>query len=138
TVPVTVELAFLAMLFSTIVGTAVGTFAAVYQDRLPDYVLRSVSILGLSIPSFWLATLLLVLPGVWWGYAAPLIYKQLWEDPVRNLQQMAFPTIALGLGLSAIVARMVRSAVLEVMRDDYVRTAYAKGLGRRSVMLAHV
>jgi peptide/nickel transport system permease protein len=136
--PVTVELAVLATLFSLVVGTAIGTGAAVWQDRLPDYALRSASILGLSLPSFWLATLLLVLPGVWWGYSAPLIFQQLWQDPVRNLQQMAFPTLALGLGLSAIVARMVRSAVLEVLRDDYVRTAHAKGLAGRTVLRRHV
>ncbi len=138
TVPVTMELAVLAMGFSVLIGFTVGTVAAVYQDRAPDYALRTVSILGLSIPSFWLGTLLLVLPATWWGYSPPLLYKQIWEDPVRNLQQMAFPALTLGMGLSAITARMVRSAVLEVRREDYVRTATAKGLAGRTVLRSHV
>jgi peptide/nickel transport system permease protein len=138
TVPVTVELSVLAMILSVLFGFALGATAAVYQDRALDYVLRSVSILGLSIPYFWLATLLLVLPGIWWGYAAPLNYKQLWQDPAQNLQQMAFPALALGLTLSAITARLVRSVVLEVRREDFARTAAAKGLSGLMVMRGHV
>ncbi|MEX0683404.1 MAG: ABC transporter permease [Dehalococcoidia bacterium] len=138
TLPVTIELTILAMLFSIIVGFAVGGVSAIYQDRPTDYVLRTGSMLGISIPYFWFATLLLVLPGIWWGYSPPLLYHQIWEDPARNLQQMAFPALALGLPLSAITARMVRSAVLEVRREDYVRTAAAKGLSGNAVMRVHV
>ena len=137
TLPVTIELAGLAVLFSSVLGISFGILAAVYQDRAPDYIFRSISIVGLSVPNFWLGSLLLILPAIWWGYSPPLAYKDLWEDPVQNLKQLLFPSIALGVGLSAIIARMTRNVMLDILREDYVRTARAKGLDGLSVVLRH-
>lgn len=137
TLPVSVELALLAVFFSTLIGVTIGTIAAVYQDRAPDYTLRSISIIGLSVPNFWFGTLLLVMPAVWWGYSPPLKYQHLWEDPLSNLEQMMLPALALGLALSSIIARMTRAVMLDVLREDFIRTARAKGLGGRKVVLRH-
>jgi peptide/nickel transport system permease protein len=91
----------------------------------------------LSMPAFWVATMLITFPAKWWGYATPVGYAQLWEDPMKNLEQLYMPAISLGLSLSASLARLTRSSMLEVLRQDYVRTARAKGLRERVVLSRH-
>jgi peptide/nickel transport system permease protein len=133
----TLELATLSIAFAFGVGVPIGVYSALKQDKLPDVVLRGLAIGWLSMPSFWVGTLLITFPAKWWGYATPVGYVHFWEDPLKNLEQLYLPAIALGLALSAILARFTRSAMLEELRQDYVRTARAKGLRERVVISRH-
>jgi peptide/nickel transport system permease protein len=134
---VTLEIALLGSLFSLAVGVPMGVASALKQDTFLDHALRFIAVGCLSIPSFWVGTLLVTLPAVWWHYAPPVGYTNFWVDPVRNLQQMALPTLAIGLAISAGMARLTRSSMLEVLREDYVRTARAKGLANLVVIYRH-
>ena len=136
-IPTTVELALLASILAITVALPIGVFSALKQDKLPDILARFVTIGWLSMPSFWVGTMLVTLPAIWWGYATPVPYVQFWVDPLKNLEQMYLPTIALALALSATIARLTRSSMLEVLRQDYVRTARAKGLHERVVLSKH-
>jgi peptide/nickel transport system permease protein len=136
-IPTTVELALLASILAIVVALPIGVFSALKQDKLPDILARFVTIGWLSMPSFWVGTMLVTLPAIWWGYATPVPYVQFWVDPLKNLEQMYLPTIALALALSATIARLTRSSMLEVLRQDYVRTARAKGLHERVVLSKH-
>jgi len=136
-IPTTVELTLLASVLAVVVALPIGVYSALKQDKLPDVVLRVVTIGWLSMPSFWVGTMLVTLPAVWWGYATPVPYVQFWVDPLKNLEQMYLPAISLALALSATLARLTRSSMLEVLRQDYVRTARAKGLQERVVLSKH-
>jgi peptide/nickel transport system permease protein len=136
-IPTTVELALLASILAIVVALPIGVFSALKQDKLPDILARFVTIGWLSMPSFWVGTMLVTLPAIWWGYATPVPYVQFWVDPLKNLEQMYLPTIALALALSATIARLTRSSMLEGLRQDYVRTARAKGLHERVVLSKH-
>jgi len=135
--PVTLELAFLALLVSLLIAIPVGVVSALRQDSAADYVGRLFAIGGLSIPDFWLASLFLLLLVTWFRWIPSVTYTPFFQDPVTNLQQFLFPALALGVSTSASVARMLRSQLLEVVRQDYIRTAYAKGLRERTVVLRH-
>ncbi|MFN8556806.1 MAG: ABC transporter permease [Dehalococcoidia bacterium] len=135
--PVTVELAVLALLFAGIFAIALGVVAAVYVDTVIDHIARSIAVLGLAVPAFWWGTVAIVYPSVWWGVSPSLRYIPLTTDPIGNFKQFAVPALILGAVASASVARMTRSMMLEVLRADYVRTARAKGLADRSVILRH-
>lgn len=137
-VPVTIELVLIAMIISLVVGIPSGIISAVKQNSAIDYSARVVNIFALSIPGFWLATLMLLLPSLWWEYAPPVGYVPVWEDPATNLEQFYLPAIALAAATAAAIMRIMRSAVLEIMRSDYVRTARAKGLRERAVITRHV
>ncbi|MCB2111836.1 MAG: ABC transporter permease, partial [Rhodobacteraceae bacterium] len=102
-----------------------------------DYVCRSISIAALSVPNFYLGTLVIVIPAVLWKWVPPVTYRPIWEDPLTNLQQFWLPALVIGASASATLMRMTRSAMLEVMRQDYIRTALAKGLTHRTVVLRH-
>lgn len=136
-VPVTLELTILATLVSLLIAVPTGVLSAVYQDRPMDYVARLLGIAGLAVPNFWLGTLLVVLPSIWFGWIPPLQYVPIFKDPSVNLQQLALPAVALGAYLAAIVSRLTRSSLLEVLRQDFVRTARAKGLTERVVINRH-
>jgi peptide/nickel transport system permease protein len=136
--PVTIELVVMAMFLSLVIGIPSGVLSAVKQNSPLDLAARFFNILALSIPSFWLATLLLLLPAIWWGYAPPIGYVPLWEGPRTNLEQFYMPSIALAAASAATIMRMTRSSVLEVMRADFVRTARAKGLRERNLVWTHV
>ncbi len=136
-IPLTLELTILSTIFAFIIALPIGIISAVKQDSISDYILRVLSIGWLSIPSFWLGTMLIVFPAKWWGYAPPVGYVDIWEDPLKNLEQLYLPAISLGLALSASLARVTRSAMLEVLRQDYIRTSRAKGLGERLVITRH-
>jgi peptide/nickel transport system permease protein len=135
--PVTFELGLLALAISLCVSLPIGVLAAVRQDSILDYVARSGAIAFLSIPSFWMGTLVMVLPNKWWGWAPPIQYKDLWEDPLQNLYMLIIPAAILGMLLSGTVMRMTRAQMLEVLRQDYVRTAWSKGLRERTVVARH-
>jgi peptide/nickel transport system permease protein len=135
--PMTANLAVLSLLLSTAIAVPVGVLSAVKQDTLADYAARIFVITGLSLPNFWLAILIILGLVHYFKWLPPLDYAPFWADPWLNLKQLVFPAMATGYRLSAIGARMTRSSVLEVLRDDYVRTARAKGLRERAVVLKH-
>lgn len=136
-VPVSAELAVLAVLVAVLVGVPMGILAAVRQDSWIDYAARFTSIVWLSVPNFVIATLIVTLPAMWWGYSTPLGFVSFWEDPRTNLEKYLPAALALGALLSGIVTRMTRSAMLEVLREDYIRTAWAKGLRSSAVVVRH-
>ena len=136
--PSTLELLILGTFFTIIIGVPLGVVSALKQNSILDYFIRFLSILGLSVPSFWLATLVIVLPARWWGYLPPLSKVEFWDDPLRNLQQYSVPALVIAIAASAGIMRLTRSSVLEVMRNDYIRTARAKGLRERLVVVRHV
>lgn len=135
---VTAELAVGAIVFSALIAIPIGTISAIKQDTWIDYVMRVISIGGLSLPSFWLATLVILMLSRYFNWLPPLEYQDIWEDPSSNLRQMFWPIVIVGYALSASVSRMTRSSVLEVLREDYVRTARAKGLSSFTVSIRHV
>jgi len=136
-IPVTLELATLAMVLGLVIAVPIGVLSATRQDKASDYVGRVVAISGLSLPDFWLGTLVITFAAIWFHWIPPIGYTSLWESPWRNLQQFLLPAAVLGFRLSAATMRMTRSTVLEVLREDYVRTAWAKGLGGRVVVYKH-
>jgi len=136
-IPVTAELGILALIFATCIAIPIGVLSAVRQDTWADYVARSGAIAMLAIPGFWLGTLVITLPSVWWQWTPPLRYTRFLDDPAKNLAQVIVPAILLGIGLSGGLMRLVRTQMLEVLRQDFVRTATAKGLAERSVVFRH-
>jgi peptide/nickel transport system permease protein len=135
--PVTVELGFYAVIIGLLIALPVGVISAIRQDTWIDYFFRSFGIALISIPGFWLATLLLVFPLIWFGWAPPLQYVSWRENLGGHIQYFFWPALLLGAGLSGIVMRLMRNQMLEVLRQDYVRTAHAKGLRERSVIVQH-
>jgi peptide/nickel transport system permease protein len=136
-IPVTLELAAMAIVFGVALAIPLGVLSATRQDKLSDYVGRLVAISGLSFPDFWLGTLIITFAAIWFHWMPPLGYTSAWEAPWKNLQQFLLPAAVLGLRLSAATMRMTRSTLLEVLREDYVRTAWAKGLGERLIIYKH-
>lgn len=135
--PVTLTIMFFGFFFTMFFGILFGTLAAVFQDRGIDYFVRTGSIFGSSIPDFFALTLLLLVPAVLWRYAPPFGYVPIWEEPWRSMKQVIPPTLILAVGGGATLMRIQRSALLEVLRQDYIRTARAKGLTQRTVLLRH-
>ena len=136
-IPVTLELATLAMILGLVIAIPVGVLSATRQDKPSDYVGRVVAVSGLSMPDFWLGTLVITFAAIWFHWIPPIGYVSFWESPWRNLQQFLLPAAVLGFRLSAATMRMTRSTVLEMLREDYVRTAWAKGLAGRIVVYKH-
>jgi peptide/nickel transport system permease protein len=136
-IPVTLELGLLALLFALVIALPIGVLAATRQDSVADYVFRSLAILGLSVPGFWKATLVVLLPAIWWGWSPPVHYAELSKDPWRHLVQFSIPAFILAIASSAGIMRLTRAQLLEVLRQDYVRTAWSKGLRERGVVLKH-
>jgi peptide/nickel transport system permease protein len=135
--PLTAEIGLLAVLISWVVGLPIGVVSAVRPNSLSDNVARTLSILFIAVPGFWLGMLVVLASLFWFNYKAPLIIVQLWEDPWRNLQLVLGPAAVIGLSQGAYIARMSRSCLLEVIREDYVRTARAKGVVERLVVMRH-
>jgi peptide/nickel transport system permease protein len=135
--PLSAEIGLLSVLISWLIGLPIGIVSAIRPNSLPDNVARSVSILFLAIPGFWLGMLIVLAALFWFNYKAPLLVIHLWEDPWANFQLVIGPAIVLGLGQGAYIARMSRSCLLENIREDYVRTARAKGLKEALVIVHH-
>jgi peptide/nickel transport system permease protein len=135
--PLSLELALLATFVSVLLAIPLGMLAAVRQDTWIDYVVRLVSIGGLAIPSFWVGILVILLLVIYFGWGPPLEFTPPWVDPWANFQQMVWPVVTVGYRYAAVTTRMTRSTVLEVMREDYIRTAWAKGLRERAVVIRH-
>ena len=135
--PLSLELAILATIVSVVLAIPFGMIAAARQDTWVDYLIRVVSIGGLAIPSFWVGILVILLLVIYFGWGPPLEFTPPWIDPWANFQQMVWPVVTVGYRYAAVTTRMTRSTMLEVMRDDYIRTAWAKGLRERTVVVRH-
>jgi len=136
-VPITLELMILALLIATLIGVPLGVISAVRRDSVSDYASRIGGLIGISIPSFWLATLLLLFTSRVFGWVPPITYVPFFDDPLTNLTQFILPAISISVFTLAIVMRMVRATMLEVLSQDYVRTARAKGVKHRLVVYRH-
>ncbi len=134
---VTFELAFLSMTIAVLIALPIGIYSAIRQDTIGDYIARSFGILALSIPGFWLGTMVVVFPSIWWGWSPPLELIRFTDDPLGNLEQFIVPALVLGMIMAGIIMRMTRTMMLEVLRQDYIRTAWSKGLKERMVILRH-
>lgn len=135
--PVTFQLGAMALLVGLVIALPIGAYSALRQDTAGDYIGRSFSILLLAVPSFWLATMVMVFPSIWWGWSPEVSYTRFSDNPWQNLKQMALPAVVLGASLSAITMRLMRTMMLEVLRQDYIRTAWAKGLPEGLVVMRH-
>lgn len=135
--PVTFELGLLALIVALSIALPIGVYSAIRQDTVGDIIARSFSILLLAVPSFWLGTMVVVFPSIWWGWSPEVNYVPFSTAPLQNLKQMIVPAIVLGAGLSAVTMRMTRTMMLEVLRQDYIRTAWAKGLPEQLVVMRH-
>lgn len=131
------ELAVIATIIATAVAIPLGTLAAVYRGRWVDQVVQVISVGGLAVPSFWLGILIILFLLSVFDYLPPLVFTPLWQDPRANLAQLIWPALAVGYRYSAVATRMTRSALLEVLREDYVRTAWAKGLAHGTILRKH-
>jgi peptide/nickel transport system permease protein len=135
--PVTLELGFLGIVIAQIIALPVGIYSAIRQDTFGDYIARSFAILCIAVPGFWLGTLVIVFPSIWWGYMPPIRLIHFSVDPIGNLKMFVIPAIVLGMEMSGMTMRMTRTMMLEVLRQDYIRTAWAKGLKERVVVIRH-
>ena len=135
--PVTLELGLLAILIGLVIALPVGIYSAIRQDTAADYLGRSVAIIGLATPNFWLGIMVMIYPAIWWGWAPPLELVSFTEDPLGNLAVFIIPSLILGTASAAATMRMTRTMMLEVLRQDYIRTAWSKGLRERAVVIRH-
>ena len=136
-VPVSFELGLWGQTMAILVSVPLGVWAALKQDKLPDYGLRSVAIMLNAVPGFWIAVLVITFGSIWFNWAPPITFKYLWEDPVQHLKIMMVPALIIGLTPSGGLLRLVRTQMLEVLRQDYIRTAHAKGLSQGTVLYKH-
>ena len=135
--PVTLQLGLMSLILATIIAVPLGVYSALKQDTAGDYISRAITIVGIATPNFWVAIMMIFFMVMWFGYFPPIGYVTFWEDPSANMQQLMFPAIALGTSNTAFLARVTRSAMLEVLREDYIRTARSKGLKERVVIARH-
>ena len=135
--PVTIELGVLAIVIGLVIALPVGIYSAVRQDTAADYAGRSIAIIGLATPNFWLALMVMIFPAIWWGWAPPMTWVPFTEDPLGNLAVLIIPSLILGTAGAASTMRMTRTMMLEVLRQDYIRTAWSKGLKERLVIVRH-
>ncbi|MBA7639827.1 Dipeptide transport system permease protein DppB [subsurface metagenome] len=135
--PVTLELGLMGLIVTQLIAFPVGIYSALRQDKWGDYIGRSFAILCISIPGFWLGTMVIVFPSIWWNYTPSLMLIRFTEDPIGNLKMFIVPAIIVGMAMAGTIMRMTRTMMLEVLRQDYIRTAWAKGLRERVVILRH-
>ena len=135
--PVTIELGIMAIVIGLVIALPVGIYSAIRQDTAADYVGRTIAIIGMSTPNFWLALMVMLYPALWWGWSPPLEYIPFTEDPLGNLGVFIIPSLILGTAAAASTMRLTRTMMLEVLRQDYIRTAWAKGLKERVVIMRH-
>jgi peptide/nickel transport system permease protein len=136
-IPVTVTLSVMSLIIGLATSIPLGIYSAIRQDTFLDYSGRTLSILMLAIPSFWVATLIMVYPALWWGWSPPMEYVPFTADPLANIGQLLIPAVIMGLFTSGGTMRLTRTMMLEVLRQDYIRTAWSKGLKERMVILRH-
>ena len=135
--PVTIQLGVMAIVIGLVIALPVGIYSAIRQDTAADYAGRSVAIIGLATPNFWLGTMVMLYPAIWWGWSPPMETIPFTEDPLGNIGMFLIPSLILGTASAAATMRMTRTMMLEVLRQDFIRTAWAKGLRERVVVLRH-
>ena len=135
--PVTLELGVLALVIGFLIALPVGIYSAIRQNTAADYLGRSFAIIGLATPNFWLALMVMIYPVIWWGWSPPMQLIPFSEDPLGNLGMFLIPSLILGTASAAATMRMTRTMMLEVLRQDYIRTAWSKGLKERVVIIRH-
>ena len=135
--PVTLELGVIAIVIGLLIALPVGIYSAIRQDTAADYAGRTAAIIGLATPNFWLALMVMIFPVIWWGWAPPMKLIPFTEDPLGNLGMFLIPSLILGTAASCETMRMTRTMMLEVLRQDYIRTAWSKGLKERVVVIRH-
>ena len=135
--PVTIELGALAIIIGLVIALPVGIYSAMRQDTAADYVGRTIAIIGMATPNFWLAIMVMIYPAIWWGWSPPIEVIPFTEDPLGNLGVFIIPSLILGTAMSAGTMRLTRTMMLEVLRQDYIRTAWSKGLKERVVVMRH-
>ena len=134
---VTIELGLLAVLFSNIVSFPIGVYSAIRQDTVADYTGRTIAILFMAVPSFWIATMIMIYPSIWWKWSPSVDLVPFMDNPLGNLKVFLIPSFLLGMAMAGDNMRMTRTMMLEVLRQDYIRTAYSKGLREAVVVLRH-
>ena len=135
--PVTFELGFLAIVIGLVIALPVGIYSAMRQDTAADYVGRTAAVIGMATPNYWLGIIVMIYPAIWWGWSPPMEYIPFVEDPLGNLGMFLIPALILGTAMSAATMRLTRTMMLEVLRQDYIRTAWAKGLKERVIIIRH-
>jgi len=136
-VPVTFELGLMALIIALLIAFPIGIYSAIRQDTFGDYVGRSFAILCVAVPGFWLGTMVIIYGAIWFGWSPPIQLIPFVKSPLENLKQFVIPAIVLGMALSGVTMRMTRTMMLEVLRQDYIRTAWSKGLRERVVVIRH-
>jgi len=135
--PISLELGILALITSMMIAVPIGIYSAVRQDTMGDYVGRSFAIICISVPGFWLGTMVMVFPAIWWGWSPPMKYIPITENLGQNLIQFIIPAVIMGMVMSGTTMRMCRTMMLEVLRQDYIKTAWSKGLRERNIVMRH-
>ncbi len=135
--PVTFELGLMALVVALLIAIPIGVYSAIRQDTVGDYVGRSFAILCIAVPGFWLGTMVVVFPSLWWGWSPPIMIIPFTEDPMGNLGMFMLPAVVLGMAMAGVTMRMSRTMMLEVLSQDYIRTAWSKGLRERVIVMRH-
>jgi peptide/nickel transport system permease protein len=135
--PISLELGILTLILTNLISIPLGLFCAAKQDSVADYVIRILAVLFMSVPMFWLATLVLFYPAQWWGYSPEIVYTSLLKNPLKNMSMFFVPALLGALAQAGMQLRMTRTMVLDTMRQDYIRTAYAKGVKQKDVLFHH-
>jgi len=136
-VPISIELGILAIIAALVIALPVGIVSAIRQDTFTDHILRGLAIILISVPAFWVGTMIIVYPAKYLNWMPTVLYTPFLKDPIRNLSQFIIPSLILGMAMSGTTMRMTRTMMLEVLRQDYIRTAWAKGLRERVVIFRH-
>ena len=135
--PVTIQLGAMAIVIGLVIALPVGIYSAIRQDTVADYLGRTIAIIGMATPNFWLGIMVMLYPAIWWGWSPPMEVIPFTEDPLGNLGVFIIPSLILGTAMAASTMRLTRTMMLEVLRQDYIRTARSKGLGERLVIMRH-
>jgi peptide/nickel transport system permease protein len=136
-IPVTLELGIMAIIIAQVIALPLGMYSAIRKNTLIDYIGRSIAIASYAVPSFWLGIMIMVFPALWWDWSPPMMYVPFFKDPIGNLRILMIPSILLGMPMSGVTMRLMRTMMLEVLRQDYIRTAWSKGLTERVVVIRH-
>ena len=136
-IPISLELGIIGLITALLIAFPIGIYSAIRQDTAGDYVGRTFAILCMSVPGFWLATMIIVFPSVWWGWTPSMVYIPITENLAENIKQFIIPSLLMGMVMSGVTMRMMRTMMLEVLRQDYIRTAWSKGLTERIVVMRH-
>jgi len=135
--PVSIELGIMAIIIAQVIAFPIGIYSAVRQDTIGDYVGRSMAMIFISVPYFWVGVLVVIFGSIWFNWSPPLEYVSFFQDPAENLKMLVVPAFILGAVMSGITMRMLRTTMLDVLRQDYIRTAWSKGLTERLVLVRH-